>query len=109
MFKRFALGLVLVTIALGIVFIGLNILDIDEDYKNKNDCYQEPKSFHHHYFPIIGCFEFEEKTYQSKAIPSTYSRMTLNVGSGGGAQPNLCFHPLPHPTAREVFPQAAVR
>ena len=33
MSKRFALGLVLVTVALGIVFIGLNILDIDEDFR----------------------------------------------------------------------------
>jgi hypothetical protein len=33
MFKRIALGLVLVTLALGIVFIALNILDIDEDFR----------------------------------------------------------------------------
>ena len=33
MSKRFALGLVLVTVALGIVFIGLNILDIDEGFR----------------------------------------------------------------------------
>jgi hypothetical protein len=33
MLKRFALGLVIVTVVLGIVFIGLNILDIDEEYR----------------------------------------------------------------------------
>jgi hypothetical protein len=33
MSKQFALGIVLVTIVLGIVFIGLNILDIDEDFR----------------------------------------------------------------------------
>jgi len=33
MLKRFALGLVLIIIAIGIIFIALNILDIDEDYR----------------------------------------------------------------------------
>jgi hypothetical protein len=33
MFKWFALGLALTIIILGIIFIGLNILDIDEDYR----------------------------------------------------------------------------